>query len=65
MNDTIAASDLAKLMQVVDKATEVYNALERTVDDHDAWEAKGLDGETWDHWHDLGDALAALGLQEF
>lgn len=51
---TIKASDLLKLMDVVEAATGLWNACEQTF------------GARWgcSEFKDLGDALRKLGLQE-
>jgi hypothetical protein len=54
--EAIKASDLMKLMDVVQSATGLYNALEN------AW-PKGFP-EISDEFCALGDALRALGLTE-
>jgi hypothetical protein len=52
--NTIKASDLLKLMGVVEKATGLYNACEQTF------------GARWNcsEFRELGDTLRGLGLKE-
>jgi len=56
--EAIRASDLLLLMSVVEKATGLYNVLERNEDRDNWW------SDTAGAWTELGDSLRALGLME-
>jgi hypothetical protein len=58
--ETIKATDLVKLMAVVDAAVALYNALERDR----SFEDDLLDIATEDWFLILGEALRSLGLAE-